>query len=168
MPSLTRAAARERAASVQVEAYQIDLDLTRGDDRFGSVTTITFTAANPGLTTFVDVRPSVLRSASLNGTSLDPGSLRDGRLPLPNLAGHNVLVVDAEMAYTNNGQGLHRFVDPADGQTYVYAASFLDQAPTVFACFDQPDLKAPFTVEVSVDESWIVAGNGIATEVRPG
>ncbi|HEU0240242.1 MAG TPA: aminopeptidase N [Micromonosporaceae bacterium] len=168
MPSLTRAAALERAASIHVDSYEIDLDLTRGAERFDSVTTITFGATEPGLTTFLDVRPALLRSATLNGVPLDPASLRDGRLPLPNLAAHNEVVVDAEMAYTNNGQGLHRFVDPADGRTYVYAASFLDQAPSIFGCFDQPDLKAPVSVTVAVDPTWMVAGNGVAAETRPG
>jgi aminopeptidase N len=189
VPSLTRAAARERAASIRVDAYEIDLDLTRAAadrltpadglapaergsrrerGRFGSVSTITFRATEPGLTTFVDVRPVLLRSATLNGVPLDTTTLRDGRLPLPNLAERNVLVVEADMAYTNTGQGLHRFTDPADGRDYVYAVTFLDQAPTVFACFDQPDLKAPFSVRVRTDPEWIVAGNGVATQTAPG
>ncbi len=168
MPSLTRAAAHERAASIHVDAYDVDLDLTTGDERFGSTTTIRFSATSPGLSTFVEVRPHRLRSATLNGIPLDVKTWHDGRLPLPDLASRNVLVVEADMSYTNTGQGLHRFTDPADGRTYLYAANFLDQAPTVFACFDQPDLKAPFTVRVTADPLWIVAGNGAATAVEPG
>jgi aminopeptidase N len=168
VPSLTRAAAHERAASIRVDAYDVDLDLTRGDERFGSVTTIEFSATGPGLATFVDVRPHALRSVSLNGIPIDPMIWRDGRLPLTDLAVRNVLVVDAEMSYTNTGQGLHRFTDPADGRTYLYAANFLDQAPTMFACFDQPDLKAPYTLHVTADPAWIVAGNAVATPVAPG
>ncbi|HEY9481452.1 MAG TPA: aminopeptidase N [Micromonosporaceae bacterium] len=168
MPSLTRAAAHERVASIHVDAYDVDLDLTAGDERFLSITTVSFGATSPRLSTFVDVRPHTLRSATLNGIPLDVTTWRDGRLPLPDLASRNVLVVEAEMSYTNTGQGLHRFTDPADGRTYLYAANFLDQAPTVFACFDQPDLKAPFTVHVTADPLWIVAGNGTATAVEPG
>jgi aminopeptidase N len=168
VPSLTRAAARERATSIHVDGYEIDLDLTRGDEVFGSRATITFTAAGDRRSTFAEVRPAVLRSVTLNGVPLDPATAQDGRLALPDLAVHNVLVVDAEMAYTNTGQGMHRFIDPVDDRPYVYAANFLDQAPTVFACFDQPDLKAPFTVRVRTDPTWIVAGNGAATETEPG
>jgi aminopeptidase N len=168
VPSLTRAAAHERAASIRVDAYDIDLDVTAGDERFSSTATISFGATSPGLSTFVDVRPHTLRSATLNGIPLDVATWRDGRLPLPDLTSRNVLVIEAEMSYTNTGQGLHRFTDPADGRTYLYAANFLDQAPAVFACFDQPDLKAPFTVHVTADPLWIVAGNGAATAIGPG
>ena len=52
------------------------------------------------------------------------------------------------MPFRNDGEGLHRSVDPADGKHYVYGMSFMDAAPTIFACFDQPDLKAPYTFHV--------------------
>ena len=64
------------------------------------------------------------------------------------------------MAYSHDGQGLHRSTDPADDEDYVYGHLFLDAAPTVFACFDQPDLKAPYTVAVTAPEAWTVLGNG--------
>ena len=86
---------------------------------------------------------------TLNGRPLDPASLVDGRLDLTDLAADNVLEVEATMAYSHDGQGLHRSTDPADGEDYVYGHLFLDAAPTVFACFDQPDLKAPYTVAVT-------------------
>jgi aminopeptidase N len=158
MPSLTRAEALARAAVLDVDAYEVDLDLTAGAERFGSRTTIRF-AAEPGATTFVEVKPAQLRSAALNGTPLDPASLADGRLPLSGLAAVNELVVDAEMAYSNTGEGLHRFVDPADGAVYLYMQAFLDDAQRVFACFDQPDLKAVFTVAVTAPPDWVVAAN---------
>ncbi|HKD99075.1 MAG TPA: aminopeptidase N [Micromonosporaceae bacterium] len=168
MPSLTRDEAVERASLITVDSYALDLDLARGAETFGSVSTITFTCREPGAATFVEVRPRELRSATLNGRSLDTGTLAGGRLPLPDLAADNVLVVDAEMGYTNTGQGMHRFVDPADGLVYVYASSFLDEAPGIFACFDQPDLKAPYRVTVAADPEWTVAGNGAATLESPG
>ena len=71
------------------------------------------------------------------------------------------------MAYSHDGQGLHRSTDPADGEDYVYGHLFLDAAPTVFACFDQPDLKAPYTLTVTAPEEWTVLGNGAATLDRP-
>jgi aminopeptidase N len=162
MPSLTRTEAADRAALLAVDEYDLDLDLTgaTGDGGFRSVTTIRFRAVDPEVGTFVEVRPARLRSARLNGRELDPSTLRDGRLPLPGLAGENELVVDADMAYSNTGEGLHRFVDPADGRTYLYQMSFLDHAPRLFACFDQPDLKAPVTLRVTAPPDWTVAGNG--------
>jgi aminopeptidase N len=146
----------------------VDLDLNRGDEVFGSRTTIRFTARTPGGTTFVDLRPRALHLVTLNGRPLDPASVVDGRLELADLAADNVLEVEATMAYSHDGQGLHRSTDPADGEDYVYGHLFLDAAPTVFACFDQPDLKAPYTVAVTAPVEWTVLGNGGATVVAPG
>ncbi|MEV7226787.1 aminopeptidase N [Polymorphospora sp. NPDC051019] len=160
MTSLTRAEAADRAELLTVESYDIDLDLTTGDTRFRSTTTIRFRAARPGSATFVEVKPAELRSVRLNDTPVDAAGLDGNRLPLSGLRAENVLVVEAEMAYTRTGEGLHRFVDPADGETYLYAMSFLDDGQRIFASFDQPDLKAPVTLSVTAPQGWVVAANG--------
>jgi aminopeptidase N len=168
MPSLTRTEAVERSALLRVRAYQVDLDLTTGSETFRSTTRIAFDATSSGSGTFLEVRPTLLRSATLNGRALDPAALDDGRLPLAGLAAENELVVVADMAYSRECEGLHRYVDPADGRVYVYAFVFIDNAPRVFACFDQPDLKAPFTFTVAVPDDWTVLGNSPATKVDAG
>ncbi|WP_422773694.1 aminopeptidase N [Plantactinospora sp. WMMC1484] len=160
MPSLTRVAAAERAALLTVESYGIELDLTGPAEHYRSTSTVRFRCATPGAGTFVEVRPLRLLGVRLNGVDLDPAALADNQYPLTGLAAENTLVVEAEMAYSNSGEGLHRFVDPADGETYLYAMSGLDNAQRIFACFDQPDLKAPVTLTVTAPEGWIVAGNG--------
>ena len=109
-----------------------------------------------------------LTSVTLNGTSLDVGRLNDGRLQLTGLQPENELVVAAELKYSADGEGLHRAVDAADGLVYTYAMSSLDAAPRYFACFDQPDLKAPYRMKVTCAEEWLVLGNGAATQVAPG
>ncbi|MFC0532643.1 aminopeptidase N [Phytohabitans kaempferiae] len=161
MRSLTRAEAAERAELLAVESYAVELDVTGGDERFRSTTTVRFRSARAGAATFVEVKPARLWSARLNGVDLDVATLDGNRLPLPALAEANELVVEAEMAYSNTGEGLHRFVDPADGETYLYAMSFLDDAERIFACFDQPDLKAPLALTVHAPEGWVVAANGV-------
>ncbi|GIJ09063.1 aminopeptidase N [Micromonospora andamanensis] len=167
MPSLSRAEATARGASITVESYQVDLDLTGGGERFRSRVTIRFRAT--GTETFAEVKPAELRAVRLNDTELDPASLDDNRLPLTGLAAQNTLIVDAEMAYTNTGEGMHRFVDPADGETYLYVMSFLDDVQRVFAAFDQPDLKAPVTLSVTAPEHWTVAANAaLAANPAPG
>ena len=168
MPSLTRDEAVARAALLAVDAMEVDLDLDRGPEVFGSHTTIRFTCRDPGASTFVEVRPRELHAVRLNGVELDPATLDDGRLPLDGLAGTNVLEVEATMTYGHDGQGLHRSTDPADDEDYVYGHLFLDAAPRVFACVDQPDLKAPYTVKVAAPGHWTVVGNGAAEQVAPG
>ncbi|GAB3185904.1 aminopeptidase N [Micromonospora palomenae] len=168
MPSLTRVEATARRALITVESYDVDLDLTGGGERFRSTATIRF-RATPGADTFVEVKPARLLGARLNDRDLDPDSLADNRLPLTGLAGENTLTVTAEMAYSNTGEGMHRFVDPADGETYLYAMSFLDDVQRLFAAFDQPDLKAPVTLSVTAPPEWTVAANGqLAANPRPG
>jgi aminopeptidase N len=157
MPSLTRAEAIARAALIDVDSYQVELDLT-GSDFFVARTVVRFTA-EAGAGTFAEFEPAELLSATLNGTALDPGALADERLALTGLAATNELVVEARMAYSNTGEGLHRFVDPADDRVYLYAHQFLDGVRRVFPCFDQPDLKATFTVSVIAPPDWLVAAN---------
>ncbi len=165
--SLTRTEAQARARAVTVDRVELDLDLDRGDQHFGSRTRLHFHAHEP--VTFVDLRPVSLERITLDGAPLDPASLVDGRFPLTHLApGPHVLDVVATMAYSQDGQGLHRSVDPADGAHYVYGHLFLDAAPTVFACFDQPDLKAPYAVSVTAPANWTVLGNGAARHTGDG
>ncbi|GAA1795710.1 aminopeptidase N [Planosporangium flavigriseum] len=168
MPSLTRAEAAERAALLSVDAYTIDLDLSSPDATFDATTVVRFGCRRPGAETFVELRPDTLHSVTLNGRELDVAALDDNRLWLTDLAADNELVVRATMAYSNSGEGLHRFVDPADGEVYLYAHTFLDAAQRIFACFDQPDLKAPVTLTVTAPAAWTVLANGAGERVAPG
>jgi len=168
MHSLTRAEATERGALLRLRSYRIDLDLTTGSEAFRSTTRIVFDASEVGRATFIEVRPSVLHSVTLNGRALDASALRDGRIALSGLAARNELVVIADMAYSRECEGLHRYVDPADGRVYLYAFVYIDNAPRIFACFDQPDLKAPFTFTLTVPDGWQVLGNAAATRVGAG
>ncbi|WP_030677412.1 aminopeptidase N [Streptomyces rimosus] len=163
MPALTRDEAQTRARLLDVHRYAIDLDLTHGPDHFVSRTAVRFSARIPG-DTFIDVKPTELRSATLDGRPLDPAALHGNRLPLTGLtAGEHELLVEATMPYSHTGEGMHRFTDPADGETYVYSQMFMEDVQRVFAAFDQPDLKAAFELTVTAPPGWTVLGNSIAT-----
>ncbi len=168
MPSLLQTEAVARAELITVLCTDVVLDLSAAGDRFTSRSTITFTAARPGVDTFVDLKAVELVSASLNGVPVPAADWTDGRLALTGLAKENELVIDSVMAYSSDGEGLHRHVDPADGETYLYAMSFLDAGPRWFACFDQPDLKSRYTFTVTAPAHWTVLGNGPSTEVAGG
>jgi len=162
MPNLTRLEAASRSALIDVSGYRIELDLDRGPEAFESSSTVRFRCADPGAPTFLDVKPLELHRVTLNGVDLDLTGFDGERIALSGLAAENEVVVTATMRYSNDGQGLHRAVDPADDRHYVYGHSFLDAAPRVFGCFDQPDLKAPYDVLVTAPPEWIVLGNGAA------
>ncbi|MEU8590339.1 aminopeptidase N [Streptomyces sp. NPDC048664] len=171
MSVLTRDEAQTRARLLDVQHYDIALDLTRGEDTFDSRTRIRFTVreGQAATDTFVELKPAELRTATLDGHPLDPHTLAGNRLPLPALTpGDHELRIDAVMRYSHTGEGMHRFTDPLDGETYVYTQLFLDDVQRVFAAFDQPDLKAAFDLTVTAPEGWSVLANGITTEHGDG
>ncbi|WP_187284529.1 aminopeptidase N [Streptomyces sp. uw30] len=168
MSVLTRDEAQTRAQLLDVHRYTIELDLTTGDETFDSRTVIGFTART-GADTFVEVKPAELRSVTLDGRPLDPESLDGNRLPLKDLtAGEHELRVDAAMRYSRTGEGMHRFTDPTDGETYLYTQLFMEDVQRVFAAFDQPDLKAVFDLSVTAPEGWTVLANSRTEHLGEG
>ncbi|HEY0118104.1 MAG TPA: M1 family aminopeptidase, partial [Cellulomonas sp.] len=166
--NLTRAEARERATIVETSSYDVALDLTTSTTTFASRTTIRF-GATPGASTFVDLIAPVVRTVRLNGRDLDPAAVyADSRIELSDLAADNELVVEADCAYMNTGEGLHRFVDPVDGEVYLYSQFEVSDSRRVFAVFEQPDLKARFTFTVTAPGHWTVISNSpTAAEPEP-
>ena len=165
--NLTRLEATDRSATVHTRSYDVTLDLTRGETVFGSSTTVRFTSTQ-GSSTFIDLIAPVVHSISLNGRALDPAEVyADSRITLTGLAADNELVVVADCAYMHTGEGLHRFTDPADGETYLYSQFEVPDSRLVFAVFEQPDLKASFTFTVTTPSSWTVLSNSPTPEPTP-
>jgi aminopeptidase N len=157
--NLTRDEARERARLLDVESYRVELDLTGGEVTFGSVTTVSFRCAIPGASTFIDLTAPAVREITLNGARVGPESFDGNRIALVGLAESNELRVAADCAYSRSGEGLHRFTDPADGGVYMYSDLETFDAHRVYACFDQPDLKARFQLQVTARQGWQVISN---------
>ncbi|MGE2728864.1 aminopeptidase N [Mycolicibacterium vaccae] len=170
LPNLTREQAAERAALVTVDRYRIDLDLTDGagkpgEKTFRSVTTVEFDAL-AGADTYLDLAAAAVHRATLNGVDIDVSGYDESTgIALNGLAERNVVVVEADCYYSNTGEGLHRFVDPVDDEVYLYSQFETADAKRMFACFDQPDLKAAFDVTVVAPAHWEVVSNGATTTV---
>ncbi|HEX8766790.1 MAG TPA: aminopeptidase N, partial [Jatrophihabitans sp.] len=174
VPNLTREDARHRARLLRVDSYDVVLDLTDADGEpsertFRSRTTIRFTAGTAGASTFLDVVAERFHEVSLNGRPVDVSGYEpaDG-IVLAELAEDNVVVVDADLLYTTNGQGLHRFVDPIDNEVYLYTQFETTDAKRMYACFDQPDLKGSFTLHVTAPAHWTLVSNGAVVTVEDG
>ena len=169
MPSanLTRDEATRRAAVVADPRYEVSLDLDAGDERFGVEATIRFRGVEPGASTFLEFVAPEVSTLELNGESLDPARHFDGvRISLPAIAADNRLRVVGRGAYQRDGIGLHRAVDPVDGEAYVYSDAEPYDIHRVYPCFDQPDLKGKFTFTVKAPAGWQVASN-MAPSQRP-
>ncbi|MFF7411237.1 aminopeptidase N [Streptomyces lydicus] len=166
--NLTRDEAQQRARLLTVDAYEIDLDLSGAQEggTFRSATTVRFDAAEAGAESFIDLVAPTVHEVVLNGKALDPAAVfKDSRIALPGLqAGRNELTVVADCAYTNTGEGLHRFVDPVDQQAYLYTQFEVPDARRVYASFEQPDLKATFQFTVKAPEGWTVISNSPTPE----
>jgi aminopeptidase N len=166
--NITRVEASERARLVTVGAYDVELDLTTGATEFTSRTTVTFTCSEPGASTFIDLVHRAIQSLELNGRPLDPASVVEGhRIRLDDLFADNVLTVTATLPHSRTGEGLHRFVDPVDDAVYLYTQFEAAEAKRMYACFDQPNLKATFTLTVTAPAGWQVVSNEPHAEPVP-
>jgi aminopeptidase N len=158
-PALARDEAAARAGLLDVLTYDIELDLTTSDATFASTSTVSFRCTTPGAGTWIDLVAPQVVSATLNGVPIEVSGYTGQRLPVAGLAAENTLVVVAECAYSRTGEGLHRLVDPVDDEVYLYSQFEMADAQRVYACFDQPDLKAAYTFHVTAPDHWQVVSN---------
>jgi aminopeptidase N len=167
--NLTRDEARTRAELLDVESYTVDLDLNPANTTtFGSTTVIRFRCRRPGASTFADLVGASVREVTLNGRRLDPAVVyAEQRIALDDLEAENELRVVADCAYSHTGEGLHRFVDPADDRTYLYTQMEVPDARRVFTTFEQPDLKSVFTFTVTAPSHWKVVSVSPTPEPEP-
>jgi aminopeptidase N len=161
--NLTRGEAEERSALLTVASYRVDLDLTGGETTFRSASTVTFRCASPGASTFIDLTAPAVSEITLNGEPIPLDAFDGDRIALDGLAAENELRVVAECAYSRSGEGLHRFTDPADGKVYMYSDLETFDAHRIYACFDQPDLKATYELSVLASPEWLVVSNMAAS-----
>ncbi len=160
MPSnLTRDEARDRADLLSVESYQVELDLAGSQETFRSVSTARFTCRRPGESTFIELTAPAVTEITLNGQPVALDAFDGDRITLAGLAERNELRVVADCAFSRTGEGLHRFTDPADKGVYLYSDLETFDAHRIYACFDQPDLKATFELTVTGQDDWTVISN---------
>jgi aminopeptidase N len=157
--NLTRGEARDRARLLDVHSYRVELDLTGGETTFTSVTTVSFGCRRPEADTFIDLSATAVHEITLNGDHIGQGCFDGDRVTLRRLAAENELRITADCTYSRSGEGLHRFTDPADGGVYLYSDLEAFDAHRVYACFDQPDLKARFELTVTAPAGWQIVSN---------
>lgn len=155
--NLTREEAAGRAEVVSDCTYAVELDLTTGDKTFATTSTVTFNATE-GASTWLDFLGESVESVKLNGENI-PVEWDGSRISLPMLAAQNTVTVKAIGRYMNTGEGLHRFVDPADDEVYLYSQFEVPDSRRMYPVFEQPDLKATFQFTVTAPARWKVLSN---------
>ena len=157
--NLSRTEAKYRAEHLYVNSYAVTLDVTKGEETFYSKSEVSFTCNKPGYATFIDAVGRSVISATLNGAAVDVSGFDGESIFITNLAADNVLVIELEAEYSKSGEGLQRSVDPADGEVYLYSQGETAHIRNMFACFDQPSLKATFTLTVTTPGHWEAVSN---------
>ncbi|MFV0406947.1 MAG: aminopeptidase N [Propioniciclava sp.] len=173
--NISRDEAAVRSNQITVTSYQVLVDLsgrhTDGsplDDpegTFRSTTKIRFTSID--CVTNTNLIAASVESAVLDGEAVPAEHFDGEHLTLELTEGQHVLTVTALMRYSRTGEGLHRFVDPADDQTYLYTQFEVADARRMYCTFEQPDLKARFSLSVIADEAWTVASNSPTVTPTP-
>ena len=167
--NLSRAEAKDRADHLYVNSYAVTLDVTKGEEVFYSKSEVSFTCNKPGYSTFIDAVGRSVISATLNGAAVDVSNFDGESIFLSNLAADNILVIEIEAEYSKSGEGLQRSVDPSDGEVYLYSQGETAHIRNMFPCFDQPSLKATFTLTVTTPGHWeAVSNNPVASKVAKG
>ena len=166
--NLTRDEAAARAAVIADVTYAVDLDLSGTGATYLSRTTVTFHCTVAGSSSWLDLIAPNVRSIRLNGRELDPAThFVDSRISLPDLDSSNTVEVVADCAYMTSGEGLHRFIDPVDDEQYLYTQFEVADSRRMYACFEQPDLKATWQLSVEGPDHWVVTSNAPTPDPTP-
>ncbi|MGB4135607.1 MAG: aminopeptidase N, partial [Microbacterium sp.] len=167
--NLSRDETADRSAHIALRGIRVELDLTGAPERartgFPTVTTLEFDATAEE--TWLDFIGERVDRVVLNGTER-PVDWDGARIRLAGLGAQNTVRVEAVGAYSRSGEGMHRFHDPVDDQTYLYTQYEPADSRRVMACFEQPDLKAPYTFVVTAPAGWQVLSNQSPVRVVEG
>ena len=159
--TLTREEALDRSANVIPDEIDVYVDLANAisnDVAFYSKSTIRFQTKSPSI--FVDLVAHSVEAVRVDGMPAN-FEVTDTRVVVNDLpTGRPVsLEIESHCKYSTTGEGLHRYVDPEDGSTYLYTQFEPTDARRAWACFDQPDLKPRWQFRVKAPSEWIVLSN---------
>jgi len=164
---LTQAEAEERAARVSNCRYTIEVDLQANSRTYRGNVTVEFDLSRSG-DLFLDYRGKEIHSLRVNGRDVEP-NWTGYRLTLPAevLAPSNRVEISYTNEYDTSGDGFHHFVDPEDGEEYVYSQCEPYDSHRIFPNFDQPDIKATYRLTVTAPSDWQVVANAPEESATP-
>jgi aminopeptidase N len=158
--------AKKRAAQISNIRYRLAFTLAPHATETSGEEELRFGLKTPG-PVLLDFRDGQLLSMSINGAVVDLKS-ENGHLELPAQslrAGENIVRARFMVPIAPAGKPLTRFDDHDDNTEYVYSLFVPMDASLAFPCFDQPDLKGRFVLELTVPSNWTVISNTPAETV---
>jgi len=164
-PGISRELATDRAANLSGIRYAMKLSVASADMGRGSIS-IRFTAKKSS-DIVVDFRGPRLTNIAVNQRSATT-TFNGMHLRIPAEfvhAGDNVVTADFSTPIAAAGASIIKFHDDKDKTDYLYTLLVPSDANLLFPCFDQPDLKARLTLELTVPPQWNALANGITAHV---
>jgi aminopeptidase N len=156
--ALDQGTADRRKARISGLEYELFVDIAAGPDEFLGEVRLEFDLTDADTDLTIDFTGGSVGSVEVNGAAIDPDY--NGyflTIPAGALAGGRTEIrVSYTHPYANDGNGLHRFVDPEDNEAYLYTYLWPYYANQLLPAFDQPNLKASFTLKVRAPEGWTV------------
>src|SRR5215468_8522006 len=178
---VSRELARHRAANISDLRYRLSFGLVPGATRIKGRQEISLRligAADPVILDFRDlddqgrVREGAVSDVTVNGSAVNDLRQTGGHIVLPARhfkSGENTIAMDFETGVATANRPIIRYQDRDDGSEYIYTLFVPMDASLAFPCFDQPDLKARFTLAVEAPTSWtVVTNNRDHTVTRSG
>jgi aminopeptidase N len=166
-PYLSQEDAAARSARVSNVSYTLDFQLT-GEPTFNATTKVDFDLADASEDLTLDLDKAHIKRLTVNGKAIAAPAYNDSFITLPAASlkrGRNSVSVEFMREHSTNGEGLHRYVDKTDGRVYLYSHFEPAAAHQMFASFDQPDLKATFTLTATAPKAWTVISTTRETKV---
>lgn len=169
-PGVSLELAQWRARHYRDIRYALRIDLAEGSDVLkGSLEVKVRLPKNP-VDLILDWRGKAIEELGINGRKV-PARTEGEHLVVPakNLKpGVNVITLAFESPVAVSGAAVTRYRDREDGSEYLYTLLVPADASTLFPCFDQPDLKARFSLELEMPKGWRAVSNAAAEEESPG
>ncbi|HVT96812.1 MAG TPA: M1 family aminopeptidase [Acidobacteriaceae bacterium] len=162
---IPRALAESRAARVSDLHYQLSYILVPHAPTAQATEQIRFNLTNTAEPLLLDFRDGQVSALTLNGAPI-PTAVDHGHLVLPaaNLhPGPNTVAARFTANIGPAGKAITRFEDKDDGNEYLYTLFVPMDASMAFPCFDQPDLKGRFKLQVQAPKDWTVLSNTAST-----
>ena len=162
MDDLTREMAQFRRGQIKSVSYAFDLALRERSETFEGTARLQVRLHDAGTALSIDLKANTLHSVTVNGKAVQNLVERNGSFDIP--SEHLSLepleiVVNYTGDYSKSGEGLCHFTDPVDDKEYLYTNLEPYGAHLVVPCFDQPDIKAAFSLTLEAPATWVVIGN---------